>query len=82
MEGTLCTANTFARKASRGREQIACFWERQIGYRIVLNANRNKMKLSEFPCLGEVFRNVAIDVYTVFLFLPIEIIYWAEFLGN
>ena len=40
------------------------------------------MKLSEFPCLGEVFRNVAIDVYTVFLFLPIEIIYWAEFLGN
>ena len=78
MEGALCTANTFARKASCGREQIACFWERQIGYRIVLNANRNKMKLSEFPCLGD----VAIDVYTVFLFLPIAIIYRAECFGN
>ena len=48
----------------------------------MLNANRNKMKLSEFPCLGDVFRNVAIDVYTVFLFLPIAIIYRAECFGN
>ena len=82
MEGALCIANTFARKASRGREQITCFWERQIGYRSVINANRNKMKLSEFPCLEDFFRNVAIDVYTVFLFLPIAIIYRAECFGN
>ena len=44
----------------------------------MLNANRNKMKLSEFPCLGD----VVIDVYTVFLFLPIAIIYRAECFGN
>ena len=48
----------------------------------MINANRNKMKLSEFPCLEDFFRNVAIDVYTVFLFLPIAIIYRVECFGN
>ena len=69
-------------KRHAGENRLPVFENGKLANRIVINANRNKMKLSEFPCLGDVFRNVAIDVYTVFLFLPIAIIYRAECFGN